>query len=185
MSRKIPNKAERYFTTGLSMITSIGVNGPNIMTAEWTMQISYQPVLIAVFIHKGSETLKNIEKTKEFGVNVASQEQTSEVSVAGGYSGTELDKLKIKNIFKISKPRKIKTPMIAGCIINAECRLVKKEQFGDHFMVVGRIIHIRHDDFPPLSLFPVMTAADLKAELVMPSQQLLTVVEDAISLHTM
>ena len=120
--------------------------GPNIMTSEWVMQISYEPMLIAVFIHKGSETLKNIEKTKEFGVNVASQEQTSEISVAGGYSGTELDKLKIKNIFKITKPRKIKTPMIAGCTINAECKLVKKEKFGDHFMLVGKVIHIIYDD---------------------------------------
>ena len=146
VSRKIPNKAERYFATGLSMITSRGAKGPNIMTAEWVIQVSYEPVLIAVFIHKGSETLKNIEKTKEFGVNVASQEQTSEVSVAGGYSGTELDKLKIKNIFKITKPRKIKTPMIAGCTINAECRVVKKEELGDHVMLVGKVIYIRHDD---------------------------------------
>jgi flavin reductase (DIM6/NTAB) family NADH-FMN oxidoreductase RutF len=57
------------------MITSRGSNGPNIMTAEWVMQISYQPVLIGVFIHEGSQTLKNIEKSKEFGINVASQEQ--------------------------------------------------------------------------------------------------------------
>ena len=146
VSRKIPNKAERHFATGLSMITSRGARGPNIMAAEWVIQISYEPVLIAVFIHRGSETLKNIEKTKEFGVNVASQEQTSEVSVAGGYSGTELDKLKIKNIFKITKPRKIMTPMIAGCTINAECKLVKKEELGDHVMVVGKVIYIRHDD---------------------------------------
>ena len=128
------------------MITSRGSKGPNVMTAEWVIQVSYKPVLIAVFIHKGSETLKNIEKTKEFGVNVASQEQTNEVSVAGGYSGTELDKIKIKNIFKIIKPRKIKTPLIADCTINAECLLIKKEKLGDHFMLVGKVIDIRHDD---------------------------------------
>lgn len=128
------------------MITSQGPKGPNIMTAEWVMQVSYHPVLIAVFIHKESETLRNIEKTKEFGVNVASQEQTAEVSVAGGYSGIEVDKMKMKNIFKTTKPRKIKTPLIVGCTINAECRLVKKEKLGDHFMIVGKVIDIRHDD---------------------------------------
>ncbi|MDE1770282.1 MAG: flavin reductase family protein [Thaumarchaeota archaeon] len=146
LSRKIPTKAERYFATGLSMITSQSQKGPNIMTAEWVIQVSYNPIIIAVFIHKESETFKNIQKTKEFGINVASQGQTSEVSVAGGYSRTEVDKIKIKNIFKIIKPRKIKTPLIGGCIINAECKLIKKEKIGDHFMLVGKVLDIKYDD---------------------------------------
>lgn len=146
MTRKVPSKAERYFSTGISMITSRGPHGPNIMAAEWVMQISYSPVLVAIFIHKGSRTIKNIEKTKEFGVNVASKEQTVEVSIAGGYSGSEVNKLEFKNIFKTSKSHKIKTPMILGCTINAECKLVRKEKLGDHVMLVGRVVHIEHDD---------------------------------------
>ncbi|MFZ0184201.1 MAG: flavin reductase family protein [Nitrosotalea sp.] len=146
MNRKSPSKSERYFSTGLTMITSRGTNGPNVMTAEWVMQISYQPVLIGAFIHEGSQTLKNIEKTKEFGINVASQKQTTEVNIAGGYSGTELDKLKIKSIFKLVTPQKIKTPLISGCTINAECKLVRKQKLGDHVMVVGKVVYIRHDD---------------------------------------
>jgi flavin reductase (DIM6/NTAB) family NADH-FMN oxidoreductase RutF len=127
------------------MITSRGPNGPNIMTAEWVIQVSYQPVLIGVFIHQGSMTLKNIEKTKEFGVNVASDDQIAEVGISGGYSGTEIDKLKIKDVFKLIKPQKIKTPLIAGCIINTECKLVKKRKLGDHVMLVGKVVNIRHD----------------------------------------
>jgi flavin reductase (DIM6/NTAB) family NADH-FMN oxidoreductase RutF len=146
MIRKFPGKAERYFTTGVSMITSRGPDGPNVMAAEWVMQISYSPVLIAVFIHKGSQTLKNIEKSKEFGVNVASKMQTSQVSVAGGYSGSEINKLQIKDLFKTKKSKKIKALLIAGCTINAECTLVKKEKIGDHVMLVGKVVHIRYDD---------------------------------------
>ncbi|HEX5457041.1 MAG TPA: flavin reductase family protein [Candidatus Nitrosotalea sp.] len=146
LARNTPSKAERYFSTGISMITSNGPQGPNVMAAEWVMQISYSPVLVAIFIHHGSHTIKNIEKTKEFGINVASKEQTTEISVAGGYSGSEIDKLKIKNIFKISKPHKIKTPMISDCTINAECKLVRKEKLGDHVMFVGKVVHMKHDD---------------------------------------
>ncbi|MHB8601549.1 MAG: flavin reductase family protein [Nitrosotalea sp.] len=146
LTRKVPSKAERYFSTGVSMITSRGPQGHNIMAAEWVMQISYSPVLIAVFIHDWSYTIKNITKTKEFGVNVASQEQTTEVSVAGGYSGSEIDKMTIKNVFKITKPHKIKTPMIANCTINAECKLVRKEKLGDHVMLVGKVVHMKYDE---------------------------------------
>ena len=146
LTRKVPSKAERYFSTGVSLITSRGAKGPNVMAAEWVMQISYNPVLIAIFIHNGSQTIKNIEKTKEFGVNVASKDQTTEVNIAGGYSGSEIDKLKVKDIFQITAPKKIKTPMISGCTVNAECKLIRKEKTGDHVMMVGRVVYIKHDD---------------------------------------
>lgn len=116
------------------------------MAAEWVLQISYNPILIAIFIHKGSQTLKNIEKTKEFGVNVASKEQTAQVSVAGGYSGFEIDKINLENIFMTFAPQKIKSPLISGCTINAECEMIRKEKLGDHVMLVGKVVHIKHDD---------------------------------------
>jgi len=137
--------AQRYFLTGVSLITSVGHKGQNVMAAEWTIQISHDPMLIAVFIHKGSTTLENIIKTKEFGVNVSSEEQTTAVSISGGYSRKEIDKLSICDSFKLIKPKKIKSPLIAGCIINAECRLLTTKKIGDHTMIVGKVVSIQYD----------------------------------------
>lgn len=145
LERKIATKAQRYFATGVSMITSTGHFGKNVMAAEWTMQISYDPLLIAIFLHESSITLKNIRKTREFGVNVASETQSTLVNIAGGYSGSEIDKLRVKNSFTLLKSKYIKAPMIANCIINAECRLISIKKFGDHFMVVGRVITMKYD----------------------------------------
>jgi len=127
------------------MITSTGPLRDNIMAAEWTMQISYDPLLIAVFIHPDAATFKNIKKTKEFGVNVAADEQTSLINISGGYSRTEIDKLKVRNSFGLLKPRYIKAPLIAGCIINAECKLLTMKKLGDHTMVIGKVIAVRYD----------------------------------------
>ena len=91
MERKVAKDAQKYFVTGVSMITSTGPLGHNVMAAEWTMQISYDPLLIAVFVHQSAATFKNIKKTKEFGVNVATDEQTSLVNIAGGYSRSEIE----------------------------------------------------------------------------------------------
>jgi flavin reductase (DIM6/NTAB) family NADH-FMN oxidoreductase RutF len=139
-------KAQRYFTTGISLVTSFGTHGQNVMAAEWTMQISYKPMLMAVFIHEDSETFENIKKTKEFGINVSSEGQTMAVNIAGGYSGREMDKLKVKNAFKFLPSRKIKSPMIAGCIINVECKLITMKKLGDHTMVVGKAVTISYDE---------------------------------------
>lgn len=115
------------------------------MAAEWTMQISYKPMLMAVFIHENSATFKNIKKTKEFGINVSSEGQTMAVNIAGGYSRKEIDKLKVKEAFEFLPSRKIKSPMIAGCIINVECKLVTMKKLGDHTMVVGKAVAISYD----------------------------------------
>ena len=145
LERKVANKAQRYFVTGVSMITSIGSLGKNVMAAEWTMQISYEPILIAVFLHEGSATLKNIRETKEFGVNVASDEQSNLVNIAGGYSRYEINKLKVRNSFKFLKSRYLKVPTIAGCVINAECKLFSIKKIGDHVMVIGKVVAMKYD----------------------------------------
>lgn len=64
------------FITNVGLITSDGPNRPNIMAAEWTHHISYKPGLIAVCVGSGTATLENIQKTKEFGVNLASVNQS-------------------------------------------------------------------------------------------------------------
>ena len=146
MNQGIAEKAQRYFTTGISLITSFGPHGQNVMAAEWTMQISYQPMLIAVFIHEDSATFENIKKTKEFGINVSSEGQTMAVNIAGGYSRREIDKLKVKDSFEFLPSQKIKSPMIAGCLINAECKLLTMKKLGDHTMVVGKVVAISYDE---------------------------------------
>lgn len=146
LDRRVAKKAQKYFVTGVSMITSTGSIGKNVMAAEWTIQTSYDPVLIAVFVHGSAATLKSIRQTREFGVNVASDDQTSLVNIAGGYSRNEIDKLKVRNSFKLLKSKHIRSPLIAGSIINAECKLIMMKRIGDHTMIVGKVVSIKHDE---------------------------------------
>ena len=139
-------RAQRFFLTSVSLITSYGPYGQNVMAAEWTMQISYNPMLIAVFIHEGSRSLYNIKKTKKFAVNVASETQSTLVSVAGGYSRREIDKLGLQDLFHTTKSRKTGLPLIPGCVVVAECKLLSTKKTGDHHMIVGQVVSMRHDE---------------------------------------
>lgn len=145
MKGRIMEGVNRYFTTTVGLITSTGKHGSNVMAVEWTLHISYEPMLIAIFIHEGSATYENILETGEFGVNMSSDNQVSLVNIAGTYSGKEIDKLDIK-LFKTYPARVIKVPMITGCIINAECVVVKQERIGDHVAVIGEVVDARYDD---------------------------------------
>ena len=53
------------------------------MAAEWTRHISYSPSLISVNIRGHDATAKNIEASKEFGVNIAAEDHNVICSIAG------------------------------------------------------------------------------------------------------
>ena len=135
--------AHRYFATTVGLITTDGKHGRNVMAAEWTMQISYDPMLIARFIHD-SPTLWNIKDTMAFGVNIAADDQAELVNIAGGYSRTEIDKMAIPGIFHTYRGRSV--PMIRGCALNVECRVKSIEGMGDHVMVVGEAVTTTFDN---------------------------------------
>ena len=144
MSQTIPKDVFRYFTTSVALITTVGKAGPNVMAAEWTMQVSSEPMLIAVFIAPHEVTHENIESTGEFGVNFCSDEQATLSNVAGAFSRREVDKLSF-SLFQTYLGDTIKVPMIKGSIINAECKLVQKYRLGDHTSFIGQVFAARFE----------------------------------------
>ncbi len=142
---EIQENVHRYFATTVGLITTDGKHGPNVMAAEWTMQVSYDPMLVAVFVHD-SPTLWNIKETRVFGVNIASDGQSEQVNIAGGYSGTEIQKLGIPGVFKTYRAKRIDVPMIEGCVLAAECKVRSISKVGDHVMVTGEVLSARFDE---------------------------------------
>ncbi len=115
------------------------------MAVEWTMQIAYDPISIAIFIHD-SPTYWNIQETNVFAVNMASEEQSELVNIAGGYSGIEIQKLTIPNTFDTYPSKYIDVPMIKNCTVNAECKVKAIQAFADHIMVVGEVVRATFDE---------------------------------------
>jgi flavin reductase (DIM6/NTAB) family NADH-FMN oxidoreductase RutF len=130
------------FVTTVGLITSEGIDGPNIMACEWTHHISYNPGLIAVSLGRTKATVENIRNSKEFGINLCAKDQSILSSIAGGYSGSKYNKIEaIKELgFEFTKANKIKTLMVKGAALNAECKLFQEITFGDHIMFIGEVI---------------------------------------------
>ena len=61
-------------TYGVHIIGSTSVkNEHNLMIADWVMQVSFQPRLVAVSIENDARTLRFIQETKSFTVNLLHQ----------------------------------------------------------------------------------------------------------------
>ena len=134
----------KKFVTNVGLITSRGPHGDNIMSAEWTHQVSYQPGLILISLKTTEATYENIIKSKEFGVNLSGHDQNILASVAGGSSGKNVDKIAaLKELgFKFSRARKINALMVEGAALNVECKLVNQIEVGDHVAFVGEAVEV-------------------------------------------
>ena len=83
-------------------------------------------------------------------MNIAAEDHNVICSIAGRYSGRNVDKISIlkeSGIASFYDAKQIKAPMLQGAAMNAECKLIKQEdQLGDHIMFVGEVIHISADE---------------------------------------
>ena len=143
------DKRTRQFVTNVGLITTDGPLGRNIMAAEWTHHISYSPSLIAVNIRGHDATAENIRESKEFGVNIAAEDQNVLCSVAGRYTGRQVDKISVleeNGIAVFYNAKNIKVLMVQRAAMNAECKLVKQEELGDHIMFIGKVVEISADE---------------------------------------
>ena len=134
----------KKFVTNVGLITSNGPHGDNIMAAEWTHQVSYQPGLILISLKTSEATYDNIIKTKEFGVSLSGQDQNVIASVAGGSSGKNVNKIEVLRElgFKFFKAKKINALMVEGAALNVECKLVNEIKVGDHVAFVGEAVEV-------------------------------------------
>ena len=148
------DRRTRQFITNVGLITSNGTIGPDIMAAEWTHHISYSPSLIAINVRGHDATAENIQSSKEFGISIAGENQNVVCSVAGRYGGRQIDKIRLlkeAGIANFYESKSINVPMIHDAAMNAECRLMKYEELGDHIMFVGEIVEIAaNENIKPL-----------------------------------
>lgn len=141
------------FITNVGLITSDGPHGQNIMAAEWTHHVSYQPGMIVICPGPDKATLANIRATKKFGVSIASVDQSVMASVSGSVSGKGYDKIAaLKELgFTFHAGKKTGLPMPDGAALSVECTLHKEITLGDHVTLVGEVVSVTASQKEPLA----------------------------------
>ena len=115
------------------------------------MPISFEPKYLAFAVAPTRYTFSNLREVKEFVVNVPTADMLDKVWICGKLSGRDSDKFKISGLTPV--PSKIvKPPRIEECPVQLECVVEEMKEYGDHYLVVGRVVaeHVSKLDFQPL-----------------------------------
>ena len=133
-----------HFASGVTVVTSIGPDGPIGFTCQSFSSLSLDPPLIAFAPSRTSTTWPRLREAGRFCVNVLAEEQ-SELSSAFARSGTD----KFAGVSWAPSP--YGCPMLEGVVAWIDSEVWAEYDGGDHTLVVGRVLDLGADpDRDPL-----------------------------------
>lgn len=138
------NGSKSYFTTTVALVTSKEGDQINVMSAEWSLRVSIDPFLVAVFVGYERGTYDIIKDSGEYGLSYCSDQQGELAHIAGNFSIRDGNKFEMAD-FKTFKAKHIGAPLIDGAISNFECRVVDEFKVGDHAAFIGEVLTSYYD----------------------------------------
>ncbi len=152
MSDELVQRVMHEMPYGLYIVGSKEPEGRvNGMMADWVMQVSFQPRLVAVSFENNSHTLGNVRERPHFTVNLLAQDvesmelarsfaQPFSGAKVSGRKGAEATKVhyKLEGIdFRLTGRG---CPVLGVAMAWMECEAEQFLAIGDHTLVVGRVL---------------------------------------------
>ncbi len=136
---------------GVHVIGSRGGDGQyNLMLADWVMQVSFRPRLVAVSLENDARTLRFVRETGVFTVNLLHEKDGDQIarkvvmpSVAAKVKGRAPEEA-AKVIDKLARvPHTFSArdcPIVTDAVAWYECEVEQLIPVGDHTLVIGRVV---------------------------------------------
>jgi flavin reductase (DIM6/NTAB) family NADH-FMN oxidoreductase RutF len=147
---KAENPALEEMPYGLYIIGSKSDEGVNAMMADWVMQVSFVPCLVAVSLENDARTLENIRATKVFSVNLLADDSMElAAKFAQPYYGSKIKGRSETAAAEIHRKLegipfttgKTGCPVLEEALAWFECEVEQFVSAGDHTLAIGRNVN--------------------------------------------
>jgi len=95
------------------------------------------------------DTLMNIEKTKQFVINIVSEDFVEKMNICATEFPSEMDELEVALLNKVASEMVI-APRVKESKVHLECKLEQVIHFGEHAgagsLVIGKVVHVHIAD---------------------------------------
>lgn len=117
-----------------------GKGNKNIITLVLVHMFSFSPPVLGIGVSPARHSYQLLEAADDFSINIPGKELVEEVVYCGQKSGREVDKFEDCG-FVDAPAKKIRSPVIAECIVNLECVKRQRIDAGDHVWYLGEVVH--------------------------------------------
>jgi|SRR5215208_1355424 len=150
-------RALSLYATGVTVVTSIGPEGPSGATANAVTSLSLDPPMMLACLDRGSRTLTSVRAQGRFGINALA---AGEGELARRFSAKDPAPEKWNGV-EWSESEHL--PRLEGALVWVACELRDLIDGGDHLIVTGNVIEADSREGAPL-LFHRGGYRDLLAE---------------------
>ena len=129
------------------VMVSCGREGekPNIITAAWAGTVCSEPPMVSISVRKERYSHDLIQESREFVINLVTEDLVKECDFCGVRSGRDLDKFDICGLTSAKASKLSLAPLIAESPVNLECQLEQVLELGSHDLFLARVIAVDVD----------------------------------------
>ena len=147
MGRKSLSPTTLLFPTPVVLVTCVDEAGrSNSITLAWVGVVNSDPPMIGISIRPERYSHACVKESREFVVNLPSEEMVRKVDSCGVLSGRETDKFASMGWKQVSA-QKVKAPLIDECSVQMECKVREVISLGSHDLFLGEIValHVKEE----------------------------------------
>lgn len=118
----------------------------NIITIAWAGTVCTNPPMVSISLRPSRYSYELIKESKNFVINLTTQDLTYATDFCGVRSGKDIDKFQKLGLTKV-KSQHISAPGIAESPVNIECKVTQCLELGSHHMFIADVVavHVQED----------------------------------------
>lgn len=126
-----------------AVMVSCGKKGekPNIITVAWCGTVCSTPPMLYISIRPERYSYDIIKDTKEFVVNLTTQDLVYATDYCGVKSGRDMDKFQEMGL-TVHPSKNVAAPGIAESPVNIECKVTQILPLGSHDMFLAEVVGV-------------------------------------------
>lgn len=117
---------------------------PNIITLAWVGTVCSDPAMVSISVRPERYSYDIIRETKEFVINLTTEDLLFATDYCGVKSGRDVDKYKEMNLTPLPSEH-IAAPGIAESPVCIECKVKEELPLGSHTMFVAEVVGVTVD----------------------------------------
>lgn len=126
----------RQLTVGVYVVGAVHGEQRDAFTAAWVMQVSFDPLLLALSINPQNASYALVKEARAFTVNVLKRGQFELARRFGTRSGRDYNKLADLRWH----PGRSGAPILDDALAYFDCELTAWHPAGDHELIVARVV---------------------------------------------
>ena len=128
------------------IVTSISREGvADAAVKSWITFINLKPSVVVFGCNMQHQTAKNVLATREFVVNIPSEDIVKETLMTAKPYSPETNKIESAGL-TATPSAKVKPPCIEECKAHLECVLEWTKQYGDEIIIAGKVVSASADE---------------------------------------